>query len=344
MNAEGKVPKRAWRAPRAALVSALALAALVVVGAQAGVRAQSATPPESVGAAAPDFTALDAEGRVVRLSDYEGRVRLVTLIAPGISLCDLQAQALNDLYLTHRREGLVVLAVSTYQDAGYLRSYRQEQSLEYPVLLGTPAFDAAYGLPACLPTTFLIGREGAVLKRYEGYTDGWVMAADVQAPLGEPWRVEPGARAPVFGVYDIHGEKVRLDQFAGAWVVLVFLPTLAEPGSYGLAKNLSEKAFLAGQGRVAMVVFSLDAAEEAAMAVEGMELPPRVVSDPWQVIFGVFGATDPDSGKARAGVVVVDPNGLIHTALYDAEARDAERVVGLIASLTASSSQETEAP
>jgi peroxiredoxin len=306
------------------IVLALA-AALALAAGQAGL-AQPAQPPEQavaeIGRPAPDFALLDADGQPVRLSDYEGLLRLVTFIAPGIGVCDLQTQALDDLWEAYRSQGLVVLGVSTQRDPDCLRAYAGRLSFSYPLMGISPTMDAAYGHPSYLPTTFLVGRDGILLREYEGYTDSWAIAADLQAPLAAALPVAPGRRAPVFGVRDIFGRRTRLDDFRGLWVVLAFLPTLNDAALYGLAKNLAEKAFASGQGRIVVIAFVPDKAEEMAMAVEAMALPPRVVSDPWHVVFGVYRAADPDEGQPQPAVVLLDPEGVISAALYGAQALD----------------------
>src|SRR5215208_350242 len=61
---------------------------------------------------APDFELRDAEGKVVRLSDYAGKVVLVDFWATWCGPCKSSIPWLIELSEKYKAEGLVVLGVS----------------------------------------------------------------------------------------------------------------------------------------------------------------------------------------------------------------------------------------
>ena len=333
----GIEPRMREMAPGLRLIALVLVGPALLAPAWADVEGGPQAPLASVGLPAPDFALPDTEALAVSLSDYEGLVRLVAFLVPGVAVCDLQAQALNETLLGYRSQGLVVLAISTQGEAECRRAYRERLSLGYPVLGISAAVDAAYGHPSYLPTTFLIGRDGLLLATYEGYTDSWAIAADLQEPLARRLPIEEGARAPNFGVCDIFGRKTALNQFRGQWAVLLFLPTLAEAGPFRLVEKLTENVFFSRQGEIVVILFTADEAEPLAVAAGGLALPPRLVSDPWQLMFGVYRATEPGEGKPRPAVFLVDVEGTVRLAAYGAQVLDVDVVLGLAQGLLAAS-------
>ena len=153
-----------------------------------------------------DFKATSLDGRVVDLGDYEGRVVLVVNTA---SQCGLTPQyaGLQGLYDTYAQQGFTVLGFPCdqfgHQEPGDDSAIDEFCKLNFGVTF--PLFskievngDDAHPLYHWLReersgvlgdaikwnfTKFLVGRDGAVIRRYAPTTTPDKLAADIEAAL-----------------------------------------------------------------------------------------------------------------------------------------------------------------
>ncbi|MBO1352008.1 MAG: peroxiredoxin [Hormoscilla sp. GUM202] len=100
----------------------------------------------TVGTVAPDFTVKDTNGNTVKLSDFAGKTVVLYFYpkddTPG---CTKEAQSFRDSYAEYQNKDMVVLGVSTDDEA----SHKQ--------------FTEKYGLPFQL----LADADGAITKAYD---------------------------------------------------------------------------------------------------------------------------------------------------------------------------------
>ncbi|WP_448561740.1 peroxiredoxin [Trichothermofontia sp.] len=102
--------------------------------------------PLSVGVQAPNFTAKDAEGNTVSLSDFAGKTVVLYFYpkddTPG---CTKEAQSFRDNYAEYQDKEMVVLGVSRDDEASH------------------KLFKEKYGLPF----TLLADVDGAITQAYD---------------------------------------------------------------------------------------------------------------------------------------------------------------------------------
>ena len=155
---------------RALVVALLALAAASVscAGGQDGGGRRSAGD-------APDFALRDLSGRTVRLSDHRGKVVLVNFWATWCVPCRVELPHLERLYRQYAPQGLVVLGVSIDgpESAAEVDPQARRYGLTFPVLMDQDTrVVALYNPKKTAPFTVIIGRDGAVVHRREGYHAG----------------------------------------------------------------------------------------------------------------------------------------------------------------------------
>ncbi len=125
---------------------------------------------------APDFELPLLRGGSARLSDHLGRdVVLVDFWATFCEPCLLAMPELDRLYAKYRSRGLVVFGVSVDEAAaaGRVRSEVNKLGVSFPILLDQETrVLSLYNPRATAPYSVLIGRDGRVLGRREGYTSG----------------------------------------------------------------------------------------------------------------------------------------------------------------------------
>ena len=117
-----------------------------------------------------DFTVKDMNGARVRLADYKGKVILINFWATWCAPCKVELPGLIELQDAYKDKGLMVLGISEDDPPETLRTFATEWKVNYPMLVGLgedKLFDA-YGPLIGLPTSVIVGRDGAVCGRHVG--------------------------------------------------------------------------------------------------------------------------------------------------------------------------------
>lgn len=113
---------------------------------------------EEIRMPAPDFALSDVQNRLIRISDFKGKVVVLDFWATWCGPCRAEIPWFNDLARRYRDRGLVVLGVSM-DEKGWTAvvPFVKDLQVEYPVVLASAAPVQAYGVGPP-PTTFLIDR------------------------------------------------------------------------------------------------------------------------------------------------------------------------------------------
>ncbi len=146
------------------LVRPTVCAVLLGVG---GARAQ-APPLELMRKAAPAFVRTDLTGRKVRLADYRGKVVLLNFWATWCASCQVELPRFAEWQKTLGAQGLQVLAVSMDDNPAPVRKTARRMHLNYPVVMGDAKLGEEYGGVLGLPVTYLVDRDGIVVKQIKG--------------------------------------------------------------------------------------------------------------------------------------------------------------------------------
>jgi peroxiredoxin len=159
---------------RAALVLALAGAALL--------GACSGRDP------APQFSYTLLDGQKASTEAQRGKVLLVNFWATSCTTC---VKEMPQLVATHRKyagRGFDTLAVAmSYDPPAYVANFAASRQLPFGVVIdNTGAIAKAFSDVKLTPTTFLIDKRGAIVKRYVGEPDFAELHALVEKLLAEP--------------------------------------------------------------------------------------------------------------------------------------------------------------
>lgn len=178
--------RRNWlRRGVAALVLGAAVAAFVSQERTAGVDATAqrlgildGVSSPAVGQGAPDFVLQEhGTGRLVRLSDYRGKIMVLNFWATWCPPCIAEMPELEALHASRAATGdLVVLAVDVEEPPAAVEEFKQQRALTMPILSDrTGDVRRYYGLPG-LPGTFFIDRDGIIRAKALGPVMGKPLA------------------------------------------------------------------------------------------------------------------------------------------------------------------------
>jgi len=139
----------------------------------------------AVGTRAPEFALQDLEGRTVKIGDFSGKVVILDFWATWCPPCRQEVPDFVRMQAKYRKEGLAVVGLSL--DAGGAKDVRpfvEEFNVNYPMLIANEATANAYGGVVGIPTTFVIDRNGTIVKRFVGFTPAAVFEETIRPLLG----------------------------------------------------------------------------------------------------------------------------------------------------------------
>ncbi len=133
---------------------------------------------------APDFTLPDLNGKAFSLSELEGKVVILDFWATWCPPCVVEIPHFIDLYKEYKGQGLEVVGISL--DRGgvkVVKSFVEKNEITYPVVIGNQKVAEDYGGIRGIPTTFVIDRQGYIVKKFVGYRDKKVFESIIQQLL-----------------------------------------------------------------------------------------------------------------------------------------------------------------
>ena len=118
---------------------------------------------------APNFALPQLGSKILRLSDYRGRVVLLNFWATWCPPCRAEIPDLNKLQSELGPAGLEVIGISLDED-GFesVRPFAEEFDVAYPLVVDDGTVAAQYGSIQGLPTTFVVDRNGQIVRRVTG--------------------------------------------------------------------------------------------------------------------------------------------------------------------------------
>jgi len=141
------------------------------------------------GVPAPDFTLQSLDGSNVKLSDFRGKAVLLNFWATWCPPCKVEMPWFEDLQKQYAKDGLVVLGVAMDDsEPATIAKFASELGVNYQVLLGTDKVSDDYGDVQYLPTTFYIGRDGAIVDKMTGLLDRKEIEETVKKTLNTNYR------------------------------------------------------------------------------------------------------------------------------------------------------------
>lgn len=124
-----------------------------------------------------DDTVLDS-------SRLENQVLLVTFFATWCPPCIQEIPTYIDLQKSYKQKGFSVIAFSLDQgDPEPLYKLIEKYRINYPVLLADDEVIEGFGGVTGIPVTFLVNRQGEIVKKYLGYVEHDVLEKEIKSLL-----------------------------------------------------------------------------------------------------------------------------------------------------------------
>lgn len=120
---------------------------------------------------APAFTLQDIQGKTVSLAALRGNVVFIDFWASWCPPCRRSIPVVEEVYRKYQGSNAVFLGINVENDARTAANYAKKANIAYRVLVGNDEVSRAYRI-AGIPAFYIIGKDGEILKRYEGYYPG----------------------------------------------------------------------------------------------------------------------------------------------------------------------------
>jgi cytochrome c-type biogenesis protein len=140
----------------------------------------------------PNVTFKNLQGQDVSLASYKGKVVLVNMWGTWCEPCQGEIPTLIKMQQDYSSKGFTILGVATNDDLDrvipfvHTRKFDvggQELTMNYPIVMGSDDISTAFGGLLGMPTSFLINRNGDIVKKYIGALNPEEINKDVQAQL-----------------------------------------------------------------------------------------------------------------------------------------------------------------
>jgi len=158
----------------------LFLVIVAVLGVSACSRQSFEEQKPAVGDPAPALSVADLAGTMVRLADYRGKVVLVNFWASWCPPCKDEMPGFQKVFLAYEDKGFGIIAVAinevTPADVKAL-------GILFPVVVANDRVRRDYGDIAHPPVSFLIGRDGRIIKKVKNVYPEDALRRDVEEAL-----------------------------------------------------------------------------------------------------------------------------------------------------------------
>jgi cytochrome c biogenesis protein CcmG, thiol:disulfide interchange protein DsbE len=141
----------------------------------------------------PSVTFKDLQGNSVALSSFKGKVVLVNFWGTWCEPCRGEIPILIDMQQQYSGKGFTILGVATNDEEKTVDPFihttqfnvnGHEMLMNYPIVMGSDDIATQFGGLLGMPTSFLISRDGKIIKRYIGaFPNGDQINKDVQSHL-----------------------------------------------------------------------------------------------------------------------------------------------------------------
>ena len=142
------------------------------------VRPPSAAAPIALSPAIRDTSVKTLDGKSLKLSDYDNKVVVINIWATWCGPCRLEMPDLVKLNKEYKARGLIVLGLATTynerDDPEHVKDFVKSQKVDYKILwddgtLANPLVKSVNGR-GVIPQSFVISREGKIVKHFQGFS------------------------------------------------------------------------------------------------------------------------------------------------------------------------------
>jgi thiol-disulfide isomerase/thioredoxin len=124
------------------------------------------------------------DGKEVDSQNFAGKVLLVSFFATWCPPCVEEIPTFNELQESYSEKGFSIVALSVDQGGpAAVAKLVKKKNINYPVLMADNETMQNFGGVYGVPVSFLVNREGNVVKKYPGYVPKSILTKDIKSIL-----------------------------------------------------------------------------------------------------------------------------------------------------------------
>lgn len=133
----------------------------------------------------PEFSLVSVvDKEKVTSKEFSGQVLLVTFFATWCPPCRQEIPTLIKLQKKYAAKGFSVIGLSMDEKGPKIvQKLIAKENINYPILMSNSKTERGFGGIAGIPTSFVIDREGKIIKRFPGYVPYSLLAKEIKPLL-----------------------------------------------------------------------------------------------------------------------------------------------------------------
>ena len=130
----------------------------------------------------PDFSLPSAlDGKAVKSKEFQGKVLLVTFFTTWCPPCRQEIPTLIKLQADFGSQGFSVIGMSLDKKGPkVVVKMIKKEKINYPVVMAKGKTAGSFGGVIGVPTSFLVNKQGEIVKRYSGYIPRSTLEEDIK--------------------------------------------------------------------------------------------------------------------------------------------------------------------
>lgn len=125
-------------------------------------------------------------GATINSVDFSGKTLLITFFATWCPPCMQEIPTLIELHKQFSMANFSVIGLSVDEGGPeVVAKLITKRSINYPVLMADAAIAHNFGGVSGIPTSFLVNKEGNVVKKYPGYVPRAVLENDIKKIMNQ---------------------------------------------------------------------------------------------------------------------------------------------------------------
>ncbi|MGV1100168.1 TlpA disulfide reductase family protein [Thiovibrio sp. JS02] len=122
------------------------------------------------------------DGVTIDSSAYQGKAILVNFFATWCPPCRKEIPSFIELQKEFGPKGFTVIGISTDEGGSALvAKFVEKMAINYPVVMGDTKTPMSFGGIIGIPSSFLVNKQGLIVKRYDGYVDHQTLTNDLNS-------------------------------------------------------------------------------------------------------------------------------------------------------------------
>ena len=119
-------------------------------------------------------------GKAVNSKVFSGKVLLITFFATWCPPCRQEVPTLIQLQTAYESKGFSVIGLSVDKGKKVVAKMIKKEKINYPILMAKSKTARDFGGVVGIPISFLVNKQGIIVKRYTGYVQKSLLEKDIK--------------------------------------------------------------------------------------------------------------------------------------------------------------------